>query len=460
MSCKLTVSQCSDPAGYAADNGFPPAAPPLLTSWPPLPGFPSDFQPPSKRQDDGGMKGLPGRDLLNPPYQIANAAGGLSNKTLNTDLVHSNGLTEYDTHNLYGTTMSSVSRNTMLSRRPTVRPLVITRSTFAGAGAKVGHWLGDNASGWQWYRISIAQIMAFAGIYQAPMVGADVCGYAENTTSTLCARWAMLGAFYPFYRNHASNDAINQEFYNWPIVASAARKAIAARYQLLDYLYTAMYHQSQDGTPTLNPLFFLYSSDTNTLAIDLQFFFGQSILVSPVTDENSTSVTIYLPNEQFYDFWTLEPVRGHGANVTLTDVAFDDIPLHIRGGSVVPMRAHSANTTTALRKQNFELLIAPGLDGSASGTLYLDDGESLEQNATSLISFSYTEKTLKARGKFGYIPNNHIQAVKILGLAYKPNTVLLNGKKVPSTNWTYGNASVLSISTPMPLTKGFALSYQ
>ena len=100
---------CLDPEGFAAENGFPPQPPPVRTTWPPLPGWPADFQPPgssrlAKRQSGSGtMMGLPGRDLVFPPYMIQNAAGVLSDHTINTSLVHSGGYVEYDVHNLYGT---------------------------------------------------------------------------------------------------------------------------------------------------------------------------------------------------------------------------------------------------------------------------------------------------------------------------------------------------------------------
>jgi alpha-glucosidase len=57
----------------------------------------------SQRQSNsttGSKKGLPGRDLIDPPYKIRNAQGSISNLTVRTDLVHQGGWAEYDTHNL------------------------------------------------------------------------------------------------------------------------------------------------------------------------------------------------------------------------------------------------------------------------------------------------------------------------------------------------------------------------
>ena len=104
-------------------------------------------------------------------------------------------------------------------------------------------------------------------------------------------------------------------------------------------------------------MLYLYPTDGNTFSVDGQFFYGDAVLVSPVLEENSTSVDIYLPDDVFYD-WNngFSPVRGNGANVTLSDVDFNTIPLHIRGGSVLPLRAESANTTTELRKKSSSCL--------------------------------------------------------------------------------------------------------
>lgn len=175
---------------------------------------------------------------LYPPYRIqdrrappssANDQQGLKNISdfsARTDLVQANGARTYDEHNLYGSRHAIVTRNALLARRPGKRPFTIARSSFSGTPSSI--WMGDNLSTWEQYIQTIRQMFQFASISGVAVVGADSCGFGGNTTETLCARWAWLGAFNTFYRNHneVSTRAQGSAAFSRPLTP---RSAVSAR---------------------------------------------------------------------------------------------------------------------------------------------------------------------------------------------------------------------------------------
>ena len=309
-------------------------------------------------------------------------------------------------------------------------------------------------------------------------IGCFLSIYAQCAAFFYLMAW-ILNVDGPSFIQHNGDIYISQEFYMWPSVTQAAKNALdirfvplspphlspphyfpPPRYRLLDYIYTAFHHAHMDGSPVVLPLWFKYPKDPNTYGIDHQFFFGDSILVSPVTQDEAMSVSIYLPKDTFYDFKTLAPVQGQGAYVLLDDVPFTEIPLHIRGGVVLPLRANSAMTTTEVRKQDFELVVAPGGDGKATGKLYVDDGESVSPSSKTEVwmRFGDSPGRLDIGGMFGYELGVEVKGVKFLGVLSKPGKVLIDGEVVGGWKWD-GGSKVLDVSVGRAFDCGFVVQH-
>jgi alpha-glucosidase (family GH31 glycosyl hydrolase) len=67
------------------------------------------------------------------------------------------------------------------------RGIVLPRSTFVGSGQWGAHWLGDNAATWLQMKQSLIGIVEF-NWFGIPMVGADICGFADIPTEEMCIR--------------------------------------------------------------------------------------------------------------------------------------------------------------------------------------------------------------------------------------------------------------------------------
>lgn len=155
---------------------------------------------------------------------------------------------------------------------------------------------------------------------------------------------------------------------------------MSIRFQLLPYMYTLFNLAHATGSPVMRALAWEFPNDPSLADADRQFFLGPAILVTPVLEQGATSVNGVFPGagkgEVYYDWYTQSAVNSTaGQNMTI-DAPLGHIPVYVRGGNILPMQQPSM-TTAAARKTPWSLLVALSLEGTASGSLYLDDGESL-----------------------------------------------------------------------------------
>ncbi|KAF2978754.1 hypothetical protein EK904_012363 [Melospiza melodia maxima] len=383
----------------------------------------------------GSKTGCADNKLNYPPYTPKILDRLMYAKTLCLDAVQSWGK-QYDVHNLYGYSMTLSTRKALDTLFPGKRSFLISRSTFAGSGKFGGHWLGDNAATWDQLRWSIPGMLEF-NLFGIPYVGADICGFFEDTTEELCRRWMQLGAFYPFSRNHNGELVIHQDpavFGSNSSLVNSSKHYLNIRYTLLPYLYTLLYKAHTRGDTVTRPLLHEFYSDEITWGIDRQFLWGAGLLISPVLEPGVESTRVYFPEAEWYDYDTGEPLQ--------LKKVWHDLPtpeekmgLHLRGGYIFPTQ--KPNTTTeASRKNPMGLIIALDINNEASGDLFWDDGEStgtIDNKAYIYYEFKVSNNVLQMTATHSnYVdPNNlKFEEIKILGLS----------QEIASVNVTQNNA--------------------
>ncbi|KAL5356599.1 glycosyl hydrolases family 31-domain-containing protein [Aspergillus floccosus] len=399
------------------------------------------------------------RDINWPPYVLNHVQTGhdLAVHAVSPNATHADGTVEYDVHSLYGHQIINATYQGLLAVHPTKRPFIIGRSTFAGSGKWAGHWGGDNYSKWAYMYYSIPQALQFS-LYGFPMFGVDTCGFDGNTDEELCNRWMQLSAFFPFYRNHNRLAAIPQEPYRWSSVIKASQDAMKIRYALLPYLYTLMQEAHTTGATVMRALAWEYPNDPSLAAIETQFLLGPALMIVPVLEPLATTVQGVFPGledgQKWYDWYTQTAVTYTQPRVNTTiDAPLGHIPVFIRGGHILPMQ-QPALTTREARNTPWSLIVALDASGSASGSLYMDDGESINPEASLSVDLVVRKSRLVATASGSWAERNALEKVAILGVQHAPAKVRFNGRPVHHKSVNYNATSqVLRISDLQRWTK-------
>lgn len=276
--------------------------------------------------------------------------------------------THKEMHNVYGHYMAKATYDG-LKKYTKKRPFVITRACYSGTQKYSTAWTGDNQSLWSHLRMAIPQ-QCNLGLSGMSFVGTDIGGFGADTTPELLIRWVQLGCFSPLFRNHCAKGSIPQE--PWCFgeeTLNIYRKYVELRYQLLPYFYDLCRECEQTGLPVIRPLVLHYEHDKMVKNMNDQFLVGENLLVAPVLEQGAVKRMVYLPEGNWFDYWTHK--RYVGPRHFVVNAPLDTCPIFVKAGTILP----KAPLQMYVGEMEDAPLILEIYPGSGSYRHYRDNGE-------------------------------------------------------------------------------------
>jgi alpha-glucosidase len=302
--------------------------------------------------------------------------------------------THAEIHNVYGMQNARATFEGLRKLNPDLRPMVLTRASYAGGQRYGATWTGDNSSTWNHLRMTTPMLKNL-GLSGFGLSGADVGGFAGTASAELLTKWLEVAAFQPIDRDHTEKGTGDQEpWIGGPEQEAIRRRHIEERYRLMPYLYQLAEESSRTGLPMLRPLFLEFPdamADGHPIDVDpaaaAEFMLGPDLLIAPSPyPEEPDAYTVEFPSHDWYNYWT-------GAKVTPPTSAADtsllvvspppfsiqvqpesaSLPVFVRAGSIVPMEP-LVQSTSEVPDGPLTLRVYAG--NACSGDLYLDDGKS------------------------------------------------------------------------------------
>ena len=256
----------------------------------------------------------------------------------------------------------------------------------------------------------------------------------------LVLRWVQFGVFTPIFRTHATNDSRIErrlwKFPNFPDLLDAVR----LRYTLFPYIYTMAREAYDTGISMCRPLYYEYPDMEEAYSFDGEYFFGNDILVAPVTEASKNGVspkTIWFPEGNWWSVATNQLIEGP---CTMTmNFSSTDIPYFYRQGSIVPLNPASVKNVTE-RPGHMIFDAVAGKEGK--GSLYEDAGDNNDYD-TAFATTSLTQTsdgnthvyTIHPRvGVVDGLPASRSYTLRIFNVG-TPEAVSVNGS--PSSRFSY-----------------------
>lgn len=223
------------------------------------------------------------------------------------------------------------------------RPLVLTRSGYAGLQRYTAIWTGDNQATDDHMLLGVRLVNSF-GLSGVAYAGYDAGGFGGDASPDLYARWVSIASFAPFFRVHSSIDTRRSEPWSYGESTEAvAARFIRLRYHLLPYTYSTFYQAHKTGLPVQRSLSIEYTDDQEIYnpEFDNQYLFGPSFLIIPAKS-TEMSIKAYFPEGNWYLFYTDQKITG--PKQKLVPSPLNELPVYVKAGAIIPVQKLIENT--------------------------------------------------------------------------------------------------------------------
>jgi len=400
------------------------------------------------------------------------------------------------THNGFGQAWSGILQEKYQQEFPDERLFNLARSGWAGMQRNsVFPWSGDINRSWSGLQ---AQVPIMLGMGQGGVgyMHSDAGGFCVGPTDPeLYTRWLQMASLGPILRPHG--EGVPPEPYWWPEpYQSIVRRYTHLRYELLPYLYSLAWENSQTGTPLARPMNFgptylqpesvqppadepaalgtdwswsttassewgrqllpqrqqqsFLTHNTPALAnVNDQYLLGPNLLVAPVMQPGQRRRNVVLPTGNWVDFDSNQTYVGSQTVAVAAPLSW--LPLLVRAGAFLPMTPYVPTTARYHADSLRVRYYADPAAGRTSFTLYDDNGKSgLTQRTGAYELLAFTGLTTRTQADIRVVPggNSYESApawrnVELLvpRVAAAPSAVVINGETVPDTEWQYDAAA-------------------
>lgn len=322
------------------------------------------------------------------------------------------------------------------------RPYYWVRGITAGAQRYGTYWTGDLCHNWNDMAYQV-RAMQSAGISGFPYFNHDAGGHYDGYGDNVCNNAADVeklfrqwdygfGSFTPIWKPHGPSHK------RWPLQQNSqacredAMKYCRVRYEMMPYLYSYAHFAARTGIPITRPMFFEDPENGIAWEKDMQYYWGKEMIVAPNCSDGNNEVTIWLPEGEWYDYWTDNKFNGDA--IVKYYAATGVTPVFVKAGAIIP-EAPYALSTFWIPQDSLNIHVYAGDNGEF--TLYEDDGISeryrtKEEFRTTRITYidKHREVTISgAIGSFSGAPDVRAYCIVYHGLSDVP-TLYFDGSVI------------------------------